>query len=62
MDFVTKLPILANWKGDSYDSIFVIVNRFTKMVYYEPVKVAIDVPGLVEVIINMVVRRNGVSE
>ncbi len=37
MDFVTGLPISANWKGDSYDSILVIVDRLTKMVYYVPV-------------------------
>ncbi len=32
MDFVTGLPISANWKDDSYDSILVIVDRLTKMV------------------------------
>ena len=62
MDFVTGLPISADWKGDSYDSILVIVDRLTKMVYYEPVKVTIDAPGLAEVIINMVVRYHGVLE
>ena len=25
MDFVTGLPISADWKGDSYDSILVVV-------------------------------------
>ncbi len=33
MDFVTGLPISADWKGDSYDSILVIVDRLTKMVH-----------------------------
>ena len=55
MDFVTGLPISTNWKGDSYDSILVIVDRLTKMVHYEPVKVTINAPGLAEVIINIVV-------
>ena len=55
MDFVTALPILTDWKGDSYNSILVIVDQLTKMVYYEPVKVTIDAPGLAEVIIDMVV-------
>ena len=59
MDFVTGLPLSADWKGDSYDSILVIVDRLTKMVHYEPVKVIIDVPGLVEVIIDVVVRHHG---
>ncbi len=39
MDFITSLPISANWKGNSYKSIFVIVDRIIKMVHYEPVKV-----------------------
>ncbi len=62
MDFITGLPISADWKGDSYDSILVIVDRLTKMVHYEPVKVTIDTPGLVEVIIDAVVRHHGVPE
>ena len=59
MDFVTGLPLSADWKGDSYDSILVIVDRLTKMIHYEPVKVTIDAPGLAEVIIDMVVRHHG---
>ena len=49
---------MTDWKGDSYDSILVIVNRLIKMVYYEPVKVTIDALGFVEVIINIVVRHH----
>ena len=59
MDFVTGLPISTDWKGDSYDSILVIVDRLTKMVHYEPVKVTIDAPGLAEVILDVVVRHHG---
>ena len=33
MDFVTGLPISANWKGDSYDSILVIVVELNYVVY-----------------------------
>ena len=55
MDFVTGLPLSSDWKGDSYDSILVIVDRLTKMVHYEPVKVTIDAPRLAEVIIDVVV-------
>ncbi len=62
MDFVTGLLISANWKGDSYDSILVIVDRLTKMVHYKPVKVTINVPGLAEVIMDVVVRHHGVPE
>ncbi len=60
MDFVTGLPISVDWKGDSYDSILVIVDRLTKIVYYEPVKVTIDTPGLAEVIIDVVMCHHGV--
>ena len=62
MDFVTGLPILTDWKEDSYDSILVIVNRLMKMVYYKLVKVTIDVVGLAKVIINMVVRQHGLLD
>ncbi len=62
MDFVTGLPISANWKGDSYDSIWDIVDRLTKMVHYQPVKVMIDISGLAEVIIDVVVHYHGVPE
>ena len=31
MDFVMGLPQSANWRGDDYDSILVIVDRLTKM-------------------------------
>ena len=62
MDFVTSLPISTDWKGDSYDSILVIVDRLTKMVHYEPVKVTIDAPGLAKVIIDVVVRHHGIPD
>ena len=58
MDFVTGLPISTDWKGDSYDSILVIVDRLTKIVHYEPVKVTINASGLAEVIINVVVQHH----
>ncbi len=62
MDFVTGLPILANWKGDTSDLILIIVNQLTKIGHYEPVKVTIDVLGLAEVIINIVGCHHGVPE
>ena len=62
MDFVTGLPLFADWKGDSYDSILVIVDRLTKMVNYEPVKVTINAPRLAEVIIDVVVLHHGLPD
>ena len=62
MDFVTDLPLSADWKGNSYDLILVIVNRLTKMVHYEPVKVTIDALGLGEVITDVVVQHHGLPD
>ncbi len=55
MNFVMSFLISANWKGNSYDSISVIIDQLTKMIYYKPVKVTINVPSLAEVIIDIVV-------
>ena len=62
MDFVTGLSISTDWKGESYDSILVIVDRLTKMVHYKPVKITIDAPGLAKVIINVVIRHHGLPD
>ena len=59
MDFVTGLLLSTDWKRDSYNFILVIVDRLIKMVYYKLVKITIDTPGLTKVIINMVMRHNG---
>ena len=62
MDFMTGLPLSANWKSDSYDSILVIVDQLTKMMLYKPVKVTIDAPELAEVILDMVVWDHGLPD
>ena len=62
MHFVTRLPVSTNWKGESYNSILVIVDRLTKMVHYELVKVTIDAPGLAEVIFDVVVQHHGLPD
>ena len=46
MDFVTGLPVSINWKGETYDSILLIIDQLIKMVHYEPVKVKIDTSDL----------------
>lgn len=56
MDFMTGLPISADCKGGSYNSIFVIVDRLTMIVRYEPVQGTITAPALAEVILDVVVR------
>ncbi len=62
MDFVTGLLISTNWKGETYDLILVIIDRLTKMVYYEPVKMTIDALALAEVIIKALVRYHGLPD
>ena len=59
IDFVTKLPLFSDWKSNSYDSVLVIVDRLTKIMHYEPVKVTNNTQGLAEVIINIVVQHHG---
>ena len=52
----------ADWNSNSYDSVLVIVDRLTKMMHYEPIKVIIDTPGLAKVIIDVVVRYHCLSD
>lgn len=59
LDFVTMLPVLTNWKGETYNSIFVIVNGFMKIVYYKQVKVTIDASWFAGLIIAVIVRHYG---
>ena len=56
------MPVSTDWKGESYDSIFVIIDKLTKMIYYKPVKITINAPGLVEVIIDVVVWYYGLFD
>ena len=55
MDFVIGFPLSSDWMTDNYSLILVRVNRLTKMMYYEPVKVTINASGLAIVIIDVVV-------
>ena len=59
MDFVTGLPISTDWKGESYDSILVMVDWLMKIVHHEPVKITIDALELAKVILDMVVQQHG---
>ena len=54
MDFVTSLLISTDWKRDNYNSILVIVDWLTKMIYYKLLKITIDTLGLAKIIINVV--------
>ena len=59
---MTGLSISANWKGDNYDSILVVVDRLTKMVYYKLVKITINALGLAKLIIDAVIQYLGLPD
>lgn len=59
--FMTGLPISTNLEKNSYDSIQVIVDRLTKMIYYKLIKFTINAMRLVQVIIDVVVYHNSLS-
>lgn len=59
IDFVTGLPMLTDWKSETYNLILVIIDRLTKIVYYKPVKIPIDASSLAKVIINAIVYYHG---
>lgn len=62
MNFIIDLSVLTTWKGESYNSILVIVNCLTKIVHYEPVKVTINISSLAKVIINVIIHYYKISE
>lgn len=43
------------WKNNNYDPILVIVDYLIKIVYYKLVKTIINIAGLAEVIIDVVI-------
>lgn len=53
IDFITSLPLLVDWKDNSYDKILVIDIHLTKTVHYEPIKTMKKIVSLVKIIINM---------
>lgn len=55
MNFIIDLLILADWKSDSYDLILVTIDKLTKMIHYELIKVMINTPGLAKVIIIVII-------
>ena len=57
-----ELPISTNWKGNSYDSILVIVDWLTKMIHYKPVKITINALDFAEVILDVVVHHHGLLD
>ena len=58
MDFIVKLPILKIiGSNDKFDSIFVIVDRKRKMVYFVPYREAINAKEFVSLFYRTVITR-----
>lgn len=56
MNVVTDFLLSTKWKDDSYNSILVIIDQLIKIIYYKSIKVIINAPSLVEIIINIIVH------
>ena len=59
MDFVTGLPP-SKYRGKVYDTILIVVNRFTKMVRYLLIIIIIDAAELAELFYIEIVYRYGI--
>ena len=62
MDFITWLPQSADWRSNSYDSILVMVNWLTKIIYYKPVQTTITAATLAKIILNVVIWYHGLPQ
>ena len=59
IDMIVRLPPSADSKGNAYDAILVIVDRFTKMAKYFPIREMIAAPQLAELFCNEIVKQYG---
>jgi hypothetical protein len=63
MDFITKLLLLEDpLTGIFYDSIMVIIDRFTKFLIYLPYREAIDAEVIAYIFYDRVVRERGLPK
>lgn len=50
-----RLPILTNLKNKKYELILVIINKFTKMIYYKLIKIILNISGFAKDIIYIII-------
>src|SRR6266516_975460 len=62
MDIVTDLPPSRDGEGKVFDSLFVVVDRYTKMARYIPVLKSINVEHLADVFLEHIVSQFGTPE
>lgn len=55
MDFSIGLRLSIHCINNNYKSIFVFVDRLTKILYYKPVEVTMDILRLAKIINNMMI-------
>ena len=55
LDLITQLPL-----SDTYDSIFVVIDRFSKMAHFIPTHTTADAPTLSTLFLQHIVRLHGV--
>ena len=56
MNFVTKLSTNKNWNDIKYDNIFVVVDRFAKIIHYIFVTKTIKIKNLTKMFIRKIIR------
>ena len=56
---IVGLPLSADSKGNVYNAILVVVNCFTKMVKYFPIRETMAAPQLAELFCNEIVKQYG---
>lgn len=54
--FYDRFPNLNKLEKNSHNFILVIVDFITKMVYYKPIQVTINITNLVEIIIDIIIN------
>ena len=58
MDFITDLPLSKRYR-QVYDSILVVINRFTKMARYIAIRKSMDTAELADIYINIIFKDFG---
>jgi hypothetical protein len=57
MDFIEKLP-----KSEGYDTILVVVDRFTKYAHFFPLKHPFTPQGVAQIMIDSIVKLHGIPK
>lgn len=61
MDLITKLPTSKGFSGKNYDSILVVIDRFTKYALYLAVRETLTADELAALLVNKVFLKYGVT-